>query len=269
MTKNPHLKHITADDFLFEKIGYSPIHTIKKQDTVESVIPLLADSADTYSDALVVIENSKIIGCICGDNILGLLSEDQNNDFFKQSIESAINYKIAKIDENSTLLDLLDGFLKAGRAFAVVESKNDIIGMVSAKDFVTICANSEMKIRTSDIPLEKIITYSKTETVKQIISKMMQNQKRRLLLEGTDRYTTDRWIFKAMLQNPIYQENVDLFLNENSSILHTEKIKIFNSDMNLNTLCKMMYGTSFPCAIVNDNLITPWDVVKILGKYTE
>ena len=93
---------------------------------------------------------------------------------------------------------------------------------------------------------------------------MFENKTRRLVLENTSQFLSDRIIIEKIATDLKYLQGVDDFLDMKASIFKLENVKTITSDTKIPELCKMMYGMLHPYVMTKDQVISPWDLVMIL-----
>lgn len=268
--QNIPLEKCTIGDVFPYSLNSVHVPTVSKNDTLDYVLPILVHNLDSFSDGVVITKDGKIfskpLGMIGGKDILENLMKNHTSDFFSKTAAFDIMYRDVIIASEKTMFfDLLDEMTKARRAFAVLKSLHfDDHFSISARSFLEIGAELDSKITPSDIPSKEIITFSGDETVRDVITSMIDNKVRRLLLDDTNSLISDRHILEHLVHNPEFIKDIDKFLEMKSSFLQTGLIERFPEHIPIKTLCKVMYTMPFPCALCGGIMVTPWDIIQLM-----
>ena len=100
--------------------------------------------------------------------------------------------------------------------------------------------------------------------MKDIISLMLQNNTRKLILKNTNMFISDRLIIQMIAQKFDFFRNVKFLDQKSTESFNLEEAKKISKDMNLAEVSKMMYGMIHPYIIFQDQVITPLDICMAL-----
>jgi len=90
--------NFTVGELFFEDLPINIPMTVSKNDTIQSTIPKLAETLDSFSDDLVVLENNTPIGFIGGYEVLKAIFENPTFEFIKNT-----SIEILKLVKNQEL----------------------------------------------------------------------------------------------------------------------------------------------------------------------
>ena len=266
-TKNMPLSSYSLDELLPDSLLSSPSVGIRITDTVGDAASLLAHHLESFTDSLVVTKDAYPVGQVGGIELLDGVLKNPTSAFFDNTLVGEImNEKLAIITKQTRLFDLLKQWQQSRRAFAIIPNQYHGYSVVSARKLLEIGALSKTKMKVSDIPKKRIITFTKDYTVKEIIVSMFENKTRKLILEGVLLFISDRIITEKIANDLNYLRNVNNFLDMSADIFKLESPKIISEDMGIPEACKIMSDMLHPYLMTKDQVISPWDIVTILGS---
>ncbi|HMK33382.1 MAG TPA: CBS domain-containing protein, partial [Nitrosopumilaceae archaeon] len=183
-------------------------------------------------------------------------------DFFNNTLVGKIKSDgLIIITPETKLSDLLKRWKQTGRAFAIIPNQYHGYSAISARKLLEVGMLCNTDIRVNDIPKKRIVTFKQNQTVREIINSMFENKTRRLVLENTTQFLSDRIVIEKIATDLNYLRDVDDFLGMKASIFKLENAKIISQDMKIPELCKIMYGMLHPYVMTNDQVISPWDLI--------
>jgi hypothetical protein len=111
---------------------------------------------------------------------------------------------------------------------------------------------------------KQIVTFHRDDSVGKILNLMYKHNIRKLLLENTNQFISDRIIIGEISKMLKLQENPsESFLDMPVSMFKLEYIKVIR-DLNLSQLCTIMDKMDHPYVMHKDIIVTPWDVCLAL-----
>jgi hypothetical protein len=121
---------------------------------------------------------------------------------------------------------------------------------------------TEMTI--SELPKKKIVKFKMSDTINSIISLMLKNKTRKVLLENTNRFISDRIIIEKIAADLNYLRDANNFLDLPAVGFSLEYAKVISKDIKINELASIMFGMMHPYVIFKDQVISPWDICLAL-----
>jgi len=254
-------------DLLGNSLTSTPCVNVRKTAKVKVVTGMLVQYLETFTDSVVVRDETKPIGVIGGREIIQGVYKNPSSDFFEmQQVGDIADNRLNVITPNTTLQELTTLWRKVGRAFAVMDLGNDDYSVISVKKLLEIGINNNtIEFHISEIPKKKIITFDKDATFGDVIKQMLENRTRKIMFEGTNQFINDRIIIEA-IEKFDYLLGNNNFLDVPVSVVSLEDAKVVSDDLNLSEISKIMYGMSQPLIIHEDRVISPWDVCMALEK---
>ncbi|MDE1832726.1 MAG: hypothetical protein KGI02_10230, partial [Thaumarchaeota archaeon] len=117
-----------------------------------------------------------------------------------------------------------------------------------------------------DISKKKIVFFRKDQTIKEIIESMFKNKTRKLMLEGTSEFISDRIIIQKISRDLNCLHDMDDFLNMKGNEFELDKAKEVSNRTTMEEACAILYKMESPYLLSPDGVITPWDVITNLGS---
>ena len=108
------------------------------------------------------------------------------------------------------------------------------------------------------------MTFKKDDTFGDVINSMFANRARKLFLDGTNNYLSDRLTIETITEKMKFLKETDDFLNETVENVKLEEAKVISDNLKINEVSSKMYDMAHPCIRYKDWLVTPLDICKIL-----
>ena len=118
----------------------------------------------------------------------------------------------------------------------------------------------------SEIPKKRMVTFNDNYTVKDIITSMFENKTRKLILQHTSSFISDRIMIEKIVRELNYLRNIKDFLSMKATIFKLENAKTISEDLNIQEASKIIYDMTSPYVIIKDQVVSPWDIVLSLGS---
>lgn len=242
-----------------------PIAAIYGTDKVWIATAMLSRFLESFTDGLVVIEENQPVGLIGGKDIISEVFRDPSSDLFDyKTTKEIMASDLCVVSKETKLLDLLKQWERIRRGFGIIKNDRGNYSAISVRTLLEVAAFLNTDIRVRDIPKKKIITYREDDTVKEIIISMLEHQTRRLVLDGTSLYISDRLIIEKIATTLNYLHGIDNFLDLKANIFTPVNAKVVSEELTIPQLCQNMLIMSHPYVISHDQVISPWDIVMIL-----
>ncbi|HSF27815.1 MAG TPA: CBS domain-containing protein [Nitrosopumilaceae archaeon] len=255
----------SLSDLLPDSLYKSPAVSIRLTDTVGDAATLLSHYLESFTDSLVVTKNEKPVGVIGGIELLDGVLKNPTSDFFdKTSINKIMNEKLTIITNQTILADLLKQWQETRRAFAIISNPFSGYSAISARKMLEIAIMYGGAMAISEIPKKRAVTFNNDYTARDIITSMFENKTRKLILENTSSFISDRIIIEKIVKELNHLHNIKGFLDMKASIFKLENAKAISENSSIQDASKIMYEMLSPYLMANDQVISPWDVVMSL-----
>ena len=256
----------SLSDLLQDSFTSTPCVNIRKNAKVRVATGMLVQYLESFTDSVVVRDDTKPIGVIGGREIIQGVYKNPSSDFFEmKQVDEIADKRLNVVTSDTTLKELISLWKEVGRAFAIVCMGNDDYSVISVKKLLEIGINNTFEFHISEIPKKKIITFDKDATFGNIMKLMLENRTRKILLEGTNQFINDRIIIEA-IEKFDYLLGNNNFLDIPASVVSLEEAKVVSDDLSLSEISKIMHEMSQPLIIHEDRAISPWDICMALEK---
>ena len=247
-------------------LSSTPAVSIRKENKMWTATCMLMHYLESFTDSLVVTEgDEKPIGVIGGKEVIENIFENTSSDFFdKTTVEQVMDKNLIIISEKIKLVELLEKWKQTRRAFSIIPNSLGGYSAISGRKLLEIGANCITDVTISELPKKEIITFNRNDTIKDIISLMLQNNTRRLVLKNTNMFISDRLIIQTIAQKFDFFRNVKLLDLRIAESFDLEEAKKISTDINLAEISKIMSVMVHPCIIFQDRVITSWDICVAL-----
>jgi predicted transcriptional regulator len=221
---------------------------------------------ESLTDQLVVMDNKQPCGLVGGYDIISNVLKNPTHDLFEDhTIDKIMHPELFFIKDSTKVIELLQTWNKSKRAFSIIQKDSSFFA-VSIRTLLGIYPFLDTDLTTHDIPNKKTIYYSNDQSVREILNIMLQNKTRRLVLEGTNSYISDRIIIEKISTHLNYLYGIDDFLDMSCSIFQPAHAKTISSHISIQNLCEILYTTDHPYIMKDDQVFSPFDLVCILER---
>ena len=255
----------TLEELLTETLDYSLCITIDKGKEVWVVAGMLVQYLESATDSVSVKDGDEIIGTIGGKEILeNLLKNPTQSLFYGTLVEEIMEKNPVRVTKQTKYKELISQWRQRGRAYAVLPNRWGHYSAISAKKILEIGMRCKTNLSIRSLPKKPIITFKPDDSLGTIINAMFENKTRKILLENSNKYISDRIILEAISEKLGYLTNIDNFLEMSVNTLELEKARVIFDDLKIHEVSAMMYDMEYPYVIYKDILVTPWDICNIL-----
>lgn len=254
-------------DLMPNSLLSSPIVSISTTVSLLDAMPLLSHNLESFTDSLVVTQNEKPVGIFGGIEILDGILKNQSEAFLeKTKVNEVMSESLIILSKDTTLGKLINQWMQTRRAFAIIPNQYQGYSVISARKLLKVGMRCKTQLKVGDISHRKIITFRIDQTVREIISSMFENKTRKLILEGTSQFISDRVIVQTIVREQKYLRGVKNFLDMKANIFQLERAKEVSDQLTLPEACMILYEMNSPYLLLGDGVLTPWDVVTSLAS---
>src|SRR5574340_958949 len=262
---NQYLANKTLEEIFSESLFSTPAVSIRVEDTLAEAAILLPHHLETLTDSLVAVSNDKPVGIVGGIEVLdGIINNHTPSFLDKTKIGDVMSKKLVITNQKSKFSDIVKQWSQTRRAFAIIPNQYHGYSVISARKILDVGILFKINTTNAAVPRKKIITFHKEETVGQIIKRMFDNKTRKLILEGTDFFISDRIIIQKLVREFNCLRDGRDFLETSAGNFSLEQAKRISDDLTISDACKIMQDMRSPYLIDNEKTISPWDIVSVL-----
>jgi hypothetical protein len=135
---------------------------------------------------------------------------------------------------------------------------------VSARKMLQVGMKVHTDFSTLSIQKNKIVTFSIDDTIGEILDLMYKNMTRKLLLENSNQFISDRILLGEISRILKFEENVEDILDFPISHTRLEYVTAVNKDLKLSEVCSLINKSDHPYLMYKDTVVTPWDICLVL-----
>ncbi len=228
----------------------------------EICIQYLESSVDSI---IIRDDDHNIVGVVGGYDLLKHIRKNPTRDFqYEIKIKEIMSKNLLFVEKEMTFGDLMKKWMNSKRAFVIIPNTLHGYSPISARKILEIGIKCKTNVTISSMPKKKMISFQPDYSLKAIVDLMFEHNTRKLLLENSNQFISDRLILKEISKVLKSNPEIDNFLDITVNQMELENVFTLLDDLDLNQLCKKMYEMDHPYVIYNDISVTPWDICNIL-----
>ena len=256
----------TLDGIFSETLTDTPCVYLNEEREVHVATEMCVQYLESIVDSIVIRNNElKPIGMLGGYDLLNFLRLNPSRDAqYDTKVNQIMSKNLLFVNKTTFFEDLMKKWTESRRAFAIVPNKFQGHSPISARKFLDVGIRCKTNTRISSLPKKKMITFHSDDTLRDIINLMFENKTRKLVLEYSNQFISDRIILKEISKTLKIHPNVTDFLEIPASQIQLEDVEVEKEDLLLNQICEKMLQMDHPYVIYKDISITPWDICNVL-----
>ena len=260
------ISELTLDQMLSDSLTNTPCVYLNQEREVwvatEMCVQYLESSVDS-----IVIRNDDLtpVGIVGGYDLLNHIRKNPTRDFqYEHKVKEIMFEELPVVEKETRFKDLMERWKHSRRAFAITPNLFQGYSPISARKMLEVGIKCQSNTSISSIPKKKIITFGLDDSLGKIIDLMFEHNTRKLLLEYSDQFISDRIILEEISKMLKFQPDVENFLDIPVNQIDLQKATILKEDMNLNQISLMLYKMDHPYLIYKDISVSPWDICLAL-----
>ena len=220
---------------------------IEKEREIWVATEMCAQYIESNVDSLVVRENGKALGIVGGYDLLDHLRKNPTKDFqFHHKVEEVMYKGLPQIDKKTKLKDLINTWKDSRRAFAVIPKESEEFSPISARKMLELGKRIKTDISVSSLPKKKILTFSQDDSLGNVINLMFEHNSRKLLLENSKQFISDRIILGHISQLNKFEKDVENYFDIPIKDLSLDYVHELKEDVKFDKLCYIMDKMDHP-----------------------
>jgi len=259
------VSEVAIRDLLPLSLMTTPCVSIEGRNNVQEAVGLLVPYLESMADSLVVTgDKNQPIGIIGGKEIVEKVLANPSAKIFDTTAESIMSSNITRISGTTKLKEIIEQWKQTGRAFSIMSNALGGYSAISARKILEVGKTSMTEMTISELPKKKVVTFRIDDTVNSIINLMLKNKTRKVLLENTNRFISDRIIIEKIAADLNYLRDGGNFLDLPAVGFSLEYAKVISKDIKVNEIASIMFGMMHPYAVFREQVISPWDICLAL-----
>jgi len=260
------IQELTLEDLFSNKLTDTSCVSVDKERQVWVATEMCAQYTESTVDSIVVLDNNNAVGIVGGYELLDHIRKNPTPESqYLTKVEEIMFKHFPIVEKKTKFKDLMENWQNSRRAFAVIPKGFDnYYSPISARKMLEVGMRVKANFSISSVLKNKIVTFQIDDPLEKILDLMFKNMTRKLLLENSNQFISDRLILGEISRMLKLEENVENFLDIPASRLRLEYMTVIKEDLKLDLLCSIMDKSDHPYVLYNDTVITPWDICRIL-----
>ena len=260
------ISELTLDQLFSDGLTETPCVYLNQAREVYVATEMCIQYLESSIDSIVIRDdNHAPIGVVGGYDLLNYIRANPTRDFqYETKIKEVMSEDLLIVEKEMTFQSLMEKWRASKRAFAIVPNAFQGHSPISARKMLEVGIKCKTNVAISSMPKKKMITFQPDDSLSKIIDLMFENHTRKLLLEYSNQFISDRLILKEISKILKFQPDIDDLLDISVSQVELENVTVVLEDLDLGNLCEKMYEMEHPYVIYKDISITPWDICNVL-----
>jgi predicted transcriptional regulator len=257
---------LTLEQMFSDGLTDTPCVYLNQEREVCVATEMCVQYLESSVDSIVIRDDDhKPIGMIGGYDLLAHIRENPTRDFqYETKVKEIMSKSLLIVEKDMTFQNLMEKWTNSKRAFAITPNAFHGYSPISARKMLEVGIKSKTDISISSMPKKKMITFQPDDSLRKIVGLMFEHNTRKLLLEYSNQFISDRLILKEISKLLKFHPDVDNFLDIPINQVELEDVTVILDDLSLNQLCTKMYDMDHPYVIYKDISVTPWDICNVL-----
>jgi predicted transcriptional regulator len=260
------ISELTLDKMLSSSLTDTPCVYLNQEREVWVATEMCVQYLESSIDSI-VIRNDELtpVGIVGGYDLLNHIRKNPTRDFqYDHKVKEIMFEDLPIVEKETRFKDLMERWKLSRRAFAITPNSFQGYSPVSARKILDVGIRCQSNLSISSMPKKSIVTFGLDDSLGKIIDLMFKHNTRKLMLEYSNQFISDRIILEEISKMLKFQHDVENFLEIPVSQIELEEVLVLKEDVNLNKLCLMLYKMEHPYVIYKDISISPWDICLTL-----
>lgn len=264
--KSCNICELTLEEMFSDSLTSTPCVYLNWEREVYVATEMCVQYLESLTDSIVIRDNEKnVLGIVGGYDLLNYIRENPSRDFqYETKVKDVMFKELPIVEKTTTFKELMDKWIASRRAFAIIPNAFQGYSPISARKMLEIGIKCKTDISISSLPKKKMITFQPDNSLKTIVELMFKHNTRKLLLEYSNQYISDRLVLKEISKTLKFQPDVENLLDIPVNQADLDDVLVIKEDLRLDQICKKMYKMDHPYLIYKDISVTPWDICNVL-----
>lgn len=264
--KSCNICELTLEEMFSDSLTSTPCVYLNWEREVYVATEMCVQYLESLTDSIVIRDNEKnVLGIVGGYDLLNYIRENPSRDFqYETKVKDVMFKELPIVEKTTTFKELMDKWIASRRAFAIIPNAFQGYSPISARKMLEIGIKCKADISISSLPKKKMITFQPDNSLKTIVELMFKHNTRKLLLEYSNQYISDRLVLKEISKTLKFQPDVENLLDIPVNQADLDDVLVIKEDLRLDQICKKMYKMDHPYLIYKDISVTPWDICNVL-----
>jgi predicted transcriptional regulator len=257
---------LTLEEVFADRLTNTPCVYLNKDRDVWVATEMCVQYLESDIDSIVIRDSEfKPLGIIGGYDLLDSIRKNPTRNFqYHTTVEQIMFKELPVVEKETKLKDLIQKWKESRRAFAITPNQFKGYSPISARKMLEVGIKCKTELTVSSLPKKKVITFQPDDSLGTVLDLMFEHNTRKLLLEYSNQFISDRLILGEISRVLKFQPDVENLLEIPVSQIELGEVKVIKDDLTLNRLCSIMYKMDHPYIFYKDIAISPWDVTVTL-----
>ncbi len=263
---NANISELTLEQLFSDSLTDTPCVYLNQEREVGIATEMCVQYLESSVDSIVIRDDDhNPVGIVGGYDLLNHIRKNPTRDFqYETKVKDVMYENLLIVEKDMTFQELMEKWNASRRAFAIIPNAFQGYSPISARKMLEIGIKSKTDVSISSMPKKKMVTFQPDDTLREIVNLMFEHNTRKLLLEYSNQFISDRLVLKEISKLLKFQPDVDNFLDVPVNQVELEDVTVVLDDLDLSQICKKMYEMDHPYVIYKDISVTPWDVCNAL-----
>ena len=263
---NTNISELTLEQLFSDSLTDTPCIYLNEEREVGVATEMCVQYLESSVDSIVIRnDDHKPVGIVGGYDLLNHIRENPTRDFqYETKVKDIMYDDLLIVEKDMTFQNLMEKWSASRRAFAITPNAFQGYSPISARKLLEVGIKSKTHISISSMPKKKMVTFQPDDSLRKIVDLMFEHNTRKLLLEYSNQFISDRLVLKKISELLKFQPDVDNFLDIPVNQVELDDVTVVLDDLSLNQICAKMYKMDHPYIIYKDISVTPWDICNVL-----
>ena len=263
---NTNISELTLEQLFSDSLTDTPCVYLNEEREVGIATEMCVQYLESSVDSIVIRDDDhKPVGIVGGYDLLNHIRENPTRDFqYETKVKDIMYDDLLIVEKDMTFQNLMEKWSASRRAFAITPNAFQGYSPISARKLLEVGIKSKTNISISSMPKKKMVTFQPDDSLRKIVDLMFEHNTRKLLLEYSNQFISDRLVLKKISELLKFQPDVNNFLDIPVNQVELEDVTVVLEDLSLNQICAKMYKMDHPYVIYKDISVTPWDICNVL-----
>jgi predicted transcriptional regulator len=262
------IRERSIESLFSDSLNDTPCVFIDHDREVWLATEMCAEYTESSVDQIVVLDKNNIVGTVGGYDLLAYVRKYPTRKFqYESNVENVMFSPVPIIDKTMKFRDLMDNWKHSRRAFSIFRIEFDSNWFsISARKMLQVGMKVQTNFSTLSIQKNKIVTFSIDDTIGKILDSMYRNMTRKLLLENSNQFISDRIVLGEISRILKFEENVEDILDFPIGHTRLEYATSVSKDLTVSEVCSIINKSDHPFLMYKDTVVTPWDICLVLSS---
>lgn len=262
------ISELTLEELLLNSLTDTVCVNISQEREIWVATLMCSEYLESMVDSIIIRdEKFKPIGIVGGYDLLNHLRKNPKRDSqYQTKVKDVMLKNPLQVEKTTKFKEVMKSWMNSRRAFAIIINEFGDCSAVSARKMIQVGTKCKTDISISSMPKKKIVTFKRDDSLGTVLDLMFANNTRKLVLENSNQFISDRLILGEISKILKFQTDVEYFLDIPINQFKFEDVTVIGEDIKFNRLCSVMENMDHPYVIYKDMVISPWDVCLTLMR---